>query len=82
LQIGFARVVSDLGQFAYLMDVFIDEKYRGNGYAKLLMEHILKEEKYNQVKIWRLATTDAHGLYQKLGFTSLSHPEKMMELMR
>jgi GNAT superfamily N-acetyltransferase len=82
LQIGFARVVSDLGQFAYLMDVFVDEKYRGNGYAKLLMEHILYDEKYKQVKIWRLATTDAHGLYQKLGFTGLAHPEKMMELMR
>lgn len=81
-QIGFARVVSDLGQFAYLMDVFVDEKYRGKGYAKIMMEYILKDEKFVQVKIWRLATSDAHGLYQKLGFTALAHPEKMMELMR
>jgi hypothetical protein len=35
-----------------------------------------------QVKIWRLATSDAHGLYKKLGFKALAHPEKMMELMR
>ncbi len=81
-QIGFARVVSDLGQFAYLMDVFVDEKYRGKGYAKILMEHILNDEKFEHVKIWRLATSDAHGLYQKLGFKALAHPEKMMELMK
>lgn len=80
-QIGYARVVSDLGQFAYLMDVFVDEKFRGKGYAKLLMDYILKDEKFEQVKIWRLATSDAHGLYQKLGFKALAHPEKMMELM-
>jgi N-acetylglutamate synthase-like GNAT family acetyltransferase len=82
LQIGYARVVSDLGQFAYLMDVFIDEKYRGNGFAITLMKHILNDKKFEQVKIWRLATTDAHGLYQKLGFTPLAKPEKMMELIR
>jgi GNAT superfamily N-acetyltransferase len=81
-QIGYARVVSDLGQFAYLMDVFVDEKYRGKGYAKILMDYILKDEKFEQVKIWRLATSDAHGLYKKLGFKELAHPEKMMELMR
>jgi GNAT superfamily N-acetyltransferase len=81
-QIGFARVVSDLGQFAYFMDVFVDEKYRGKGYGKKLMEYILSDEKFEQVKIWRLATSDAHGLYQKLGFKALDHPEKMMELMR
>ena len=81
-QIGFARLVSDLGQFAYFMDVFVDEKYRGKGYAKILMEHILNDEKLEMVKIWRLATSDAHGLYQKLGFKALAHPEKMMELMR
>jgi GNAT superfamily N-acetyltransferase len=82
MQIGFARVVSDLGQFAYLMDVFVDEKYRGKGYAKLLMKHILEDEKFVEVKIWRLATSDAHHLYKKFGFKALAHPEKMMELMR
>ncbi len=81
-QIGYGRVVSDLGQFAYIMDVFMDEKYRGKGYAKILMEHILNDEKFEHVKIWRLATSDAHGLYQKLGFKALAHPEKMMELMK
>jgi hypothetical protein len=26
-----------------------------------------------------LATSDAHFLYEKFGFTALAHPEKMME---
>lgn len=82
VQIGFARVVSDLGQFAYLMDVFIDEQHRGNGYSKRLVDFILNYEAFKQVKMWRLGTSDAHGLYKKFGFNALAHPEKMMELVK
>jgi hypothetical protein len=32
-----------------------------------------------QVKIWRLATSDAHFLYEKFGFKGITNPEKMME---
>ena len=78
-QIGFARVVTDYIVFAYLMDVFIDEKYRGKGYSSILIEAMMKEPQLQQVKIWRLATSDAHFLYEKFGFTTLAHPEKMME---
>jgi GNAT superfamily N-acetyltransferase len=81
-QIGYARVVTDYYQFAYLMDVFVDEKFRGKGYSKMLMEHILGCEPLKQVKVWRLATQDAHGLYRQFGFTELSKPENMMELFR
>jgi GNAT superfamily N-acetyltransferase len=78
-QIGFARVVTDYVVFAYLMDVFIDEKHRGNGYSSILIDAMMKEPQLQQVKIWRLATSDAHFLYKKFGFTPLAHPEKMME---
>ena len=78
-QIGFARVVTDYVVFAYLMDVFIDEKYRGKGYSSILIDAMMKEPQLKQVKIWRLATSDAHFLYEKFGFTVLAHPEKMME---
>lgn len=81
-QIGYARVVTDYFQFAYLMDVFIDEKFRGKGYSKILMEHILECELLKNIKVWRLATADAHGLYKQFGFTELSKPENMMELFR
>lgn len=78
-QIGFARVITDYVVFAYLMDVFIDEVHRGSGYSSVLMEAMMKEPQLQQVKIWRLATSDAHYLYEKFGFTLLAHPEKMME---
>ena len=81
-QMGYARVVTDYFQFAYLMDVFIDEKHRGLGYSKILMKHILEYEPLKDVKVWRLATADAHELYRQFGFTGLSKPENMMELMR
>ncbi len=81
-QIGFARVVTDYAQFAYLLDVFIDEAHRGKGYSKRLMEHILENDSLKNVKVWRLATTDAHGLYKQFGFTELSKPENLMELFR
>ena len=35
VQIGFARVITDYVVFAYVMDVFIAEEYRGNGYASI-----------------------------------------------
>ncbi len=78
-QIGFARVVTDYVVFAYLMDVFIDKEYRGNGYSSILIEAMMNESELKQVKIWRLATSDAHFLYEKFGFKALAHPEKMME---
>lgn len=78
-QIGFARVITDYVVFAYVMDVFIDEQHRGKGYSTMLMDAMLKEQELQEVKIWRLATSDAHFLYEKFGFTNLAHPEKMME---
>jgi len=81
-QIGFARVVTDYVVFAYLMDVFIDETHRGKGYSSLLIDAMMKEPELQQVKIWRLATSDAHFLYEKFGFTALAHPEKMLEKIK
>ncbi|WP_300661152.1 GNAT family N-acetyltransferase [Fluviicola sp.] len=79
-QIGYARVVTDYAQFAYIMDVFIDEKYQGKGFSKILIKYMLEHEALSKVKVLRLATSDAHGLYRKFGFTGLSKPENMMEL--
>jgi len=78
-QIGFARVITDYVVFGYVMDVFIIEEQRGKGYSSLLIEHMMNEPSLKNLKVWRLATTDAHFLYQKFGFTALEHPEKMME---
>lgn len=77
-QIGFARVASDQAVFAYIMDVFVLDAYRGNGLGKLLMDTIINHELLKNVQIWMLATDDAHGLYRQYGFKGLPHPEKIM----
>lgn len=79
-QIGFARVVSDCATFAYLGDVFILEKYRGQALGKRLMEAILAHPDLQNLRRWVLATKDAHGLYSQFGFQGLKFPERWMEL--
>ena len=67
--IGFARVITDNATFGYLADVFIDESYRGRGLSKWLMETIMAHPDLQGFRGWQLATRDAHGLYEKFGFT-------------
>lgn len=81
-QIGYARVVTDYFQFAYIMDLFIDDAHRGNGYSKILMKYILEFESVKKIKVWRLSTTNAQWLYEKFGFTKLAAPEKIMEKIK
>jgi GNAT superfamily N-acetyltransferase len=78
-QIGFARVITDYVVFAYVMDVFITEEHRGKGYSSILIAAMMEEPSLKEVKIWRLATKDAHFLYEKFGFKKLAFPERMME---
>lgn len=78
-QIGFARVVTDFAVFAWLMDIFILEDYRGNGIGQKLMDQILTHPDLKSVQRWGLGTKDAHELYKKFGFRSLLKPEVMME---
>lgn len=77
-QIGFARLLTDYTVFAYLMDVFIIEKYRGHGYSKQLIKTIVQHSELQKVHRWMLATKDAHGLYKQFGFEELPDPNLMM----
>lgn len=79
-QIGFARVITDMACFAYLADVFVDEKYRGLGLSKWLMEVIVSHPDLQGLRRFLLATRDAHGLYEQFGFSILSFPEKWMHI--
>ena len=81
-QVGFARVITDYAVFAWLLDVFILEDFRGKGLGKMLMTAIMTHEDLQGLKRWGLGTRDAHSLYEKYGFTSLSKPEIMMERVR
>jgi GNAT superfamily N-acetyltransferase len=78
-QVGFARVVTDFAVFAWLMDVFILDEYKGKGLGKQLMEEVLFHPEVKNVIKWGLGTKDAHELYRKFGFKSLARPEVMME---
>jgi len=80
-QVGFARVISDLSTFAYLADVFVLESARGRGLGIWLIETIMGHPQLQGLRRWMLATADAHGLYRKFGFTALSRPERIMEIV-
>ncbi len=75
--LGFARVVTDKVAFAYLMDVFVFEEYQGIGLGKSLVKHIIEHPDL-QVKVWLLGTVSTHGLYKKLGFSTLEDPSRFM----
>jgi GNAT superfamily N-acetyltransferase len=77
-QIGFARVITDMATFAYLCDVFIDEQYRGQGLGKWLMQTVMEDSRLQGLRRWMLGTRDAHGLYEKSGFTPLADPARIM----
>lgn len=78
-QIGFARVITDYIVFAYLFDVFIDEKHRGNGYSIILLDYIFGYPAFKEIQGWKLKTTGAQKLYERYGFKVIEDPYKMME---
>ena len=43
------------------------------------MQEVMSHPSLQGLRRWGLGTNDAHGLYQKFGFTPLSNPEIMME---
>lgn len=78
-QVGYARVITDRATFAYLCDVIIDEKERGQGLGKWLMERLMAHPELQGLRRWMLATRDAHELYKKFGWEPLKEPERFMQ---
>ena len=68
LQVGFARVVTDYAVFAWIADVVIHPDHRGKGLGKFLMSCIENHPDVPQ-SLQVLRTRDAHGLYEKFGFS-------------
>jgi GNAT superfamily N-acetyltransferase len=79
-QVAFARVVSDRAVFAYLMDVFVVPEFRGRGISKALMRSILDHPDLQHLRLFLLATRDAHGLYAQFGFKPLAHTDRWMAI--
>lgn len=78
-QVAFARVITDFATFANLVDVFVVPEYRGNGYGKQLVAAVLRHPSLQRLRRFTLATSDAHSLYERFGFTAPRQPETLME---
>lgn len=79
-QVGFARLITDSATFAYLADVYILEKHRGNGLSKQMMQRIIDHPQLQGLRRIMLVTKDAHGLYDQYGFTALTDKKMFMQL--
>ncbi len=79
--VGFARVVTDKAIFAMLADVFILPEHRGRGLGLELVRETVDRGPYRNLAWW-LATTGAHGLYAKVGFTDEIAPTTTMRRAR
>jgi N-acetylglutamate synthase-like GNAT family acetyltransferase len=79
-QIGLSRMITDNATFAYLADVFVLEQHRGKGLSKWMMECIFAHPSLQGLRRVMLATADAHGLYEKFGFTAINMPEPLMQI--
>jgi len=81
-QAAFARVVTDKATFAYICDVFVMPAFRSLSLSKWLLQTIVGHPDLQGLRRWSLATADAHGLYSQFGFTTLSRPERWMEIFK
>lgn len=68
-QIGFARVMSDGVHVSHLYDVYVLSEYRGRGLGVALVREAVDNGPHADLG-WTLATNDAHGLYERFGFTA------------
>ncbi|MGW2838771.1 GNAT family N-acetyltransferase [Streptomyces sp. NPDC001493] len=80
-QVGYARVVTDHVSFAWLCDVYVDPAVRGQGLGVRLAEAVRDHLAPAGVRRILLATGDAHGVYEKVGFRGLEEPGQWMALI-
>ncbi|MEV0011945.1 GNAT family N-acetyltransferase [Streptomyces sp. NPDC051840] len=79
-QAAYARVVTDRASFAWICDVYVDRSARGQGLGTRLVTAVRDELAPLGVRRFMLATKDAHGVYERLGFAPLAEPDMWMAL--
>jgi len=79
-QIAFTRAVTDLAAFCWIADVVVDDAWRGRGLGTWMMGAITDHLRGLGVPRFVLATRDAHGVYEKVGFGPLRVPVTWMEI--
>ncbi|WP_341718583.1 GNAT family N-acetyltransferase [Micromonospora sp. FIMYZ51] len=80
-QVAVARMITDGVTFGYLCDVYVDRAERGRGLGTWLAGAVRDHLAELGVRRLLLATVDAHGVYEKIGFGPV-RPEHWMELDR
>jgi GNAT superfamily N-acetyltransferase len=78
--IGFARLVTDKATFAWLCDVIVLPGKQGKGLGRALVQTFQRHPELQGLRRWLLATKDAHGVYEPLGFAALASPDRLMEI--
>lgn len=81
-QAGFCRFVTDRATFAFLSDVFVDTAHRGTGAGTFLVATALSHPDMEAMPRHALITEDAHGLYEKFGFTRHDEAEHALWMGR
>ena len=79
-QVAYARVVTDYSTFAWLCDVYVDPSVRGKGVGTAMVAAVREHLRPFGLRRVMLATFDAHGVYENVGFTGLERPEIWMAL--
>lgn len=78
-QIGFARVISDCATYAYLDDVYVLARYRGQGLGGWLTACVVEHPDLQGLRRFGLTTRDGQPFYERFGFQPLYYPERHME---
>jgi nitroimidazol reductase NimA-like FMN-containing flavoprotein (pyridoxamine 5'-phosphate oxidase superfamily)/GNAT superfamily N-acetyltransferase len=76
-----ARAMTD-GRVAWICDVIVAPDARGRGLGRAVCELLLDHPAVRGVRQLRLATRDATGLYERLGFRAYDSRYPMMQLTR
>jgi ribosomal protein S18 acetylase RimI-like enzyme len=75
MQVGVARVLTDVGASSYVCDVVIAPAHRGRGLGRWLMACLLDHPAVRDTRVI-LITKDAQDFYRELGFST--HPYECM----
>ena len=78
-QVGFGRVTTDRATFAYLADVYVLEEHQRQGLAQAMVKALHDHAELQGLRRWMLATSDAHGVYARLGWTKVTDTTPFMQ---
>lgn len=68
--VGYARVLTDEIKYAFIFDVMVVEKYRGNGFGKRIVDAVIGHPRLKNIKRFELTCAeDMVPFYEKFSFS-------------